>query len=109
MTSENAKCSGCIYESIIEELKRDAERNSEQHREFYNKFNAQATAIAISEERYTNLLNTMGRLEGAVNRIGASLDEIKQKPAKRWDGAVTTIISCVITALVVFMLSKIGI
>lgn len=99
----------CPYETLIEELKRDAERNSEQHREFYNKFNAQATAIAISEERYTNLLSTMNRLEESVNKISASLDEIKQKPAKRWDSTVATIISCIVTAIVVFMLSKIGI
>lgn len=105
---EKKVCNGCIYDSVIEELRRDAERNSEQHREFYQKFNVQATQIAISEERYTNLLSTMNRLEESVNKISDSLDEIKQKPAKRWDALIMTALGCVVTAVVTFMLTTMG-
>lgn len=106
--ADECRATSCPYETIIEELKRDAERNSEQHREFYNKFNVQATAIAISEERYQNLLNAMARLEASISNIGNSLEEIKQKPSKRWDSVVTTALGCVVTAIVVYVLSHLG-
>lgn len=38
MNENENRCNGCIYDSVIEELKRDAERNSDQHREFYTRF-----------------------------------------------------------------------
>lgn len=101
MAENEKKCSDCIYESIIEELKRDADRNSDQHREFYNKFNEQSTAIKISEERYTNLLSCLNEIKVAVN-------ELKEKPAKRWDSVVMTIISCLVTGVIAFFLARIG-
>ena len=106
--ADECKATSCPYEAIIDELKRDAERNSEQHREFYDKFNNHATAIAISEERYANLLNAISRLENSIVSIGNSLEEIKQKPSKRWDSVITTALGCVVTAVVVYMLSHLG-
>lgn len=108
MAENEKKCSDCIYESIIEELKRDADRNSDQHREFYNKFNEQDKAIAISDERYTNLLQSMNRLENSINNISICLTDLKDKPAKRWDNVVTTIISCIVTGVIAFFLARIG-
>jgi len=84
-----AEYTECKYKNEIEELKRDSARNSEQHREFYKKFNESNIKIALSEERYNNLLTLM-------SEIKTTLTEIKDKPAKRWD----LVISCIITGLV---------
>lgn len=79
----------CPYKEVIEDLKKDSERNSAQHREFYDKFMDTQTKIAISEERYTNLLNLMMEVKTTVN-------ELKDKPAKRWDNVVMYIITGVV-------------
>lgn len=108
MENTNKTCASCMYESQIAELKRDAERNSEQHREFYSKFNAHATSIAISEERYNNLLTVISEVKTSVEELNKSIKEINDKPGKRWESIVTTIISCIVTGVVVYMLARVG-
>lgn len=79
----------CQFESQIAELKRDAERNSEQHREFYNKFNDLTTKQAIADERYNNIL-------AVTNETKSILTELKEKPAKKWDNLSWFVITSVV-------------
>ena len=51
--------------------------------------------MAISLERVTNKLTAT---EERVNHIADDVDEIKDKPAKRWDLIVTTVISGLVGA-----------
>lgn len=108
MAENKELCVSCPYEAIIEELRRDSERNSEQHREFYDKFNSQETAIAISTERYNNLLQVISEVKASIDKINASIQEINAKPGRKWDSAVATVISCLVAGVVGFMLSKVG-
>ena len=118
-------CKNCPYEAIIEELRRDATRNSEQHREFYNRFNEQEKAIAISEERYNNLLTCITEVKDTLNMLSSNVQslvtisnrvdsledtikEIKDKPAKRWDNVVNYIITAVIGIVLGFIATHLG-
>lgn len=91
----------CPYKSQIDELKRDSQRNSEQHREFYKRFNDVEKAQAISDERYNQILTL-------VTKIDASVDELKEKPGKKWDSMVIKIIGYVVTAVLAYLLAKVG-
>lgn len=44
-----------------------------------------------------------------VDNLASDLEELKEKPAKRWDGVVTVAITAVATALVAYLLSRVGI
>lgn len=83
----------CIHSQEIAELKRDAERNSEQHREFYNKFNEITTKQAIADERYNNILV-------AQNETKAIVTELKDKPARKWDNLSWLVISSIVGIIV---------
>lgn len=84
-----ADCANCVTKAELEELKRDCERNSSQHREFYARFAELEKSIAISDERYNNLLAIM-------TEVKTSVTEIKEKPSKRWE----TVIACILTTVV---------
>lgn len=43
-----------------------------------------------------------------VDGLASDLEEIKERPGKRWDSAVKTIVTAVITAIVAFLLGKFG-
>ena len=88
------ECKGCIYESTIEELKRDAERNSNQHREFYDKFGKHDKDIAISAERYNNLLNIIG--------------DLKSKPSKKWENITTYVLTAIVGGVIAFLFTQLG-
>lgn len=95
-----ADCLNCPYEATISELKRDAERNSSQHREFYNRFAENEKAMAVSDERYTNLLTTMIEVKGAVN-------EIKDRPAKKWDSVSMYIVTSLVGLILGYIVNLI--
>lgn len=103
MADNNTICSTCPYESTIEELKRDSERNSNQHKEFYDKFTAQSTAIAISEERYNNLISVVTEIKSSIVNVQASVDELKQKPAKKWDQVSFYVLTCVLGLVIGYL------
>lgn len=44
-------------------------------------------------------------MEGAVERIAKSVNELKEKPAKRWDGIVDKIITAVVTAFITYIVT----
>lgn len=93
-------CASCIHEAEIQELKRDSERNSQAHREFYNKFAEQGKAIAISEERYNNLLQL-------ITEIKTSVNELKDKPSKKWDNMSSYVATSVIGLILGYVASLI--
>lgn len=49
--------------------------------------------------------STKEKLDG----LSEDVEEIKNKPAKRWDSIVTVIITAIATAIVTYFLTKIGI
>lgn len=49
------------------------------------------------------------RIERSVKTVCKDVDELKAKPGKRWNDAVTVIITAVITAVVTMMLAHAGI
>lgn len=48
------------------------------------------------------------RVEDDVGEIKNDVKEMKEKPGKRWDGVVEKVILIVVTAVVTFVLAKIG-
>ena len=83
----------CIHSADIQQLKQDSERNSTQHREFYDKFNDLTTKQAIADERYNNIL-------AVQNDIKSTVTELKEKPAKRWDNISLTVITTIISLII---------
>lgn len=55
------------------------------------------------------LANREERVEKDVGEIKEAVQEIREKPGKRWDGVVDKIIFAVIGGLVTFLLVKLGI
>lgn len=62
--------------------------------------------LALSMER---LALSLKGTEEKVAGIRTDIDEIKAKPAKRWDSAVSTILAVILTACVTYFLTKAGI
>jgi septal ring factor EnvC (AmiA/AmiB activator) len=90
------QCAVCLKDAEIKSIQEDLVRNSNQHREFYQKFSQLETKIAVSDERYTNLLTVMTEVKTTVN-------ELKDKPAKKWDNISNYIITAIISLILGFL------
>ena len=61
--------------------------------------------LALSLERLTSAQKSTA---DKVDDLTSDVDELKNKPAKRWDSAATVAITAIITAVIPFIFTKIG-
>ena len=86
------------FKQIEEDLKQLKERNSADHKEFYNRIEANEKAMveSASDRKHIN---------EKLDKIDVNVESLMQKPVRRYDTAITGIITAVIGALVGFLLS----
>ena len=61
--------------------------------------------LALSLERLTSAQKSTA---DKVDDLTSDVDELKNKPAKRWESAATVAITAIITAVITFIFTKIG-
>lgn len=62
--------------------------------------NRLATAVEVMATEQKHQTAAMAEIKADVARVGAKVETIEQKPAKRWDGVVEKIIFGIVGALV---------
>ena len=83
----------------------------EQIKTLFNRVNEQKTLtdsvhkLAISLERLTSAQKSTA---DKVDDLTGDVEELKNKPAKRWDSATTVVITAIITAVITFILTQVG-
>lgn len=92
------ECVTCTHEAEIRELQKDAERNSKQHKEFYSEISIIKQGMAVSDERYSNILSMM-------NEVKTGVFDLKEKPSKRYDSIITHSITAIISSVIGIILS----
>lgn len=79
-------CQNCPLVEKIKNLEEDSRRNQETHKEFYNRFENQTMAQAVTDERYNTILNTLTTLTGKVDALSAD-------PGDKWKTLTSSVIS----------------
>ena len=99
MECENRKCvNEHRFEQIENDLRELREKNSTDHKEFYNRIESteKSTVESVSDRKHIN---------EKLDKIDVNVEALMQKPAKRYDTVVTCIITTLIGAIVGFLLS----
>lgn len=85
---------------------------SEVTREEFDKLQAQVesnTKRLSDGDATLKLINfRLDQIDKKLDELGRELNELKAKPARRWESVSTTIIQWVVTALLAFIAVKIG-
>lgn len=87
--------------SVVEELSKSNERRIqklEKRQEDLEELTLTVKSLAIKEEN----------IESTVKEIKDDVKQLNEKPAKRWEGLVTTIISVAVGALIGFIFTRLG-
>ena len=95
-------CNPCKMESRIECLEKEAMRNQDTHKEFFNRIEGQEKHMAITEERYNQIRTD-------TTEIKEQIRTLSEKPAKRWESLVGAVIGALVAGIIAFMLTKVGI
>lgn len=97
-------CSNCPMEQRIARLEQEfaieKEHSSKARQAIYDKLENHKTQLAVTDERYRQILNTLNELKSTVN-------ELADNPAKHWNTLITTGITAMCSGLVGYVLSTI--
>lgn len=99
-------------ERELNEIRAKQAAADEQHKTIFRRLDQQDKLLETVHTLATSvsvMSNEQGQLKSAVDGLRGDVEEIKSKPAKRWEGVVEKIIFTVIGALATFILAKIGI
>lgn len=90
-------------ERLEEQLDEYQTRSANSHREIYSRLNTLETSSAVTQTRYDAIIE---KLDGITNKV----DELEQKPSKRWETVIASLISAVVAGVVTYLLAggKIG-
>jgi len=83
----------------------------EQIKTLFGRADKQDTLIEVLRTQTATigtLADGQARIEKKVSSLTGELDEIKQKPAKKWENAVDIVFKLVLTAMVGVLLAKMG-
>lgn len=83
----------------ITEIERRVESCEKSIRSLEQRQTDYAVEQAKINTQLSNALVTLGEIK-------SSIEQIKEKPAKRWDSIVATVISVVVTAFVTYLITK---
>lgn len=86
------------FKQIEDDLKQLREKNSADHKEFYNR-------IEKTEKDMVESIGDRKHINEKLDKIDVNVESLMQKPAKRYDTVVTGIITVVVGVLVGFLLS----
>lgn len=88
------------FKQIEEDLKQLRERNSTDHKEFYNRIeNVEKDMVESQGDRK--------HINEKLDKIDVNVESLMQKPAQRYDHVITSIITALVGALIGFVLSGI--
>lgn len=102
----------CPYKTTIEELKRiqekESDKNSEQHKEFYEAINNIKLSQGTIQSDVKFLRSEMSTMLELIKAVQADTAELKNKPSKKLDavsisvisGSIMVIAGAVITAII---------
>lgn len=101
-------CSECPMAMRIANLEDDSKRNQTTHKEFFNRFEAIVAWRAQTEEKYAQIIQNMAEIKSDVKETKTAVQNINEKPAKRWENIVTSALTGFVALLIGYCAAKLG-
>ena len=100
-----------MSDAEIQKIAVELAAQKEQIKTLFTRVNEQKTLtdsvhkLAISLERLTLAQKSTA---DKVDDLTGDVEELKNRPAKRWDSAATVVITAIITAVLTFIFTQVG-
>lgn len=98
-------------EKRVDALEKEHVRTGEQIKTLFNRQD-EIKGLMSSIQKMTISLELLAKAQQAtevkVGKMSSDIDEIKSKPAKRWDSVTNLALTAIVTALMTLILTGIG-
>ena len=98
---ENCNPRDCPLTARVEALERENERHTDTHKEIFARLNKVEQDNAVQSEQYKTILEKLDTLT-------AKVEQLEAKPGKRWDKLAETALVVIATAVIAFLLGRVG-
>lgn len=88
-----------VLEAEIKSLKRRVEVLEEEYATLNNEVNAIDKTQSVVTSKLNTVIETLGKLQQAI-------DDLKDRPSKRWETIVSALIGAAVTAFIAFILGR---
>lgn len=98
-------------EREIKDLSARLAAAEEQHKTLFSRLDRQEKMVDTVHKlalSVNELANKLGNMQGRMDSLCEDVEEIKEKPAKRWEGVVEKVLYTVVGALATYLLAKVG-
>jgi len=98
-------------EKAVVDLQKDMAAAEEQHKTLFRRIEkTEKLADSVSELALSvrDLVNAQKTTDSKVTKLCSDMDDIKQKPAKKWETVTAEFFKIVFAAAVGFLLAKLG-
>ena len=85
----------------VEALERTNEQHGNTHREMYDRIRKLETENAVQNARYE-------AIDAKLDELTVMVKELSGKAGKRWDKLAETALACIVTAVIVYLLGRVG-
>ena len=89
-------------------LEKKSEENHDAHDTIYNRIEKLESESGRVDEKYKMIIRDLDELKTQQKEILLRIETMAQQPAKRWDTAITSIITSVVGGIVGYFLSNIA-
>lgn len=98
-------CQNC---PVRDQLNRMESKYSESRQRIYERIERLETESGRTDEKYKSIMKDLEELKQKQKEILERIESMAQQPAKRWDTAITSIITAVVGGIVGYFLSNIA-
>lgn len=88
-------------DKLEQQLEEYQAQNSASHRKIFERLRELEKSDAVQDTHYKNIEAKLGKLTRTV-------EELRGKPGRRWDRLAETVIVLLVTAIVAFLLGRLG-
>ena len=98
---ENCNPRDCPLASRVQALEEENKRHTKTHEGIYDRLRKVEQDNAVQSEQYKTILEKLDTLTQKVEALEA-------KPGKRWDKLAETALVVIVTAVIAFLLGRVG-
>lgn len=99
---------------LVERLKHDVEKleqhNTAAHTKIYDRLGVLERQAPVTDHQFNQIMTAIQEIKSDLKafklEIETRMSAIEKAPAKKWDSLTGTIIACITTGIVTFIVSK---
>lgn len=98
-------CQNCQNCPVREQLARLEQKYSDSRQRIYERIEALENNFGRNDERWANIKQDIDELKQQQKELLAKIDRLTEQPGKRWEMAVATALSALISGIIAYFVS----